>query len=163
MVYGRHMFIADMMSTQRSESMNNVLKKYLKPKHNMLYFFEHYIRLVEDRRYKELLAEFKMRDTSPMLKVNVEMLRDASVIYTPQVFQMFQEEYIKALDCSMDKTNKTEDQTEYKVKYSSKVTEHQGVRRINLVVLNMLKTLLNCKYKTIKCDAMAHSHPNDQQ
>ncbi|CAN1131790.1 Protein FAR1-RELATED SEQUENCE 5 [Linum perenne] len=125
MVYGRHMFTTDMMSTQRSESMNNVLKKYLKPKHNMLYFFEHYTRLVEDRRYKELLAEFKMRDTSPMLKVNVEMLRDAPMIYTPQVFQMFQEEYIKALDCSIDKTNKTADHTEYKVKYSSKVTEHR--------------------------------------
>ncbi|KAK9993571.1 hypothetical protein SO802_023274 [Lithocarpus litseifolius] len=32
MVYGRHMFTADMKSTQCSESMNSVLKKYLKPK-----------------------------------------------------------------------------------------------------------------------------------
>ena len=36
MVYGRHMFTADMKSTQRNESMNSVLKKYLKRKHDLL-------------------------------------------------------------------------------------------------------------------------------
>jgi len=29
MVYGRHTFTADMVSTQRSKSMNNILKKIL--------------------------------------------------------------------------------------------------------------------------------------
>ncbi|CAN1820272.1 Protein FAR1-RELATED SEQUENCE 9 [Linum perenne] len=46
------------------------------------------------------------------------------MIYTPQAFQMFEEEYIKTLDFKIDQTSKTEDQIEYKVKYSSKVTEH---------------------------------------
>ncbi|XP_062011757.1 protein FAR1-RELATED SEQUENCE 5-like [Rosa rugosa] len=36
LVYGRHTFTADMKSTQRSECMNNVLKKYLRPEHNLL-------------------------------------------------------------------------------------------------------------------------------
>ena len=59
MVYGRHMFTADMKSTQCSESMNNVLKKYLKSKYNLLRFLEHYSRLLVDKCYQELQAEFK--------------------------------------------------------------------------------------------------------
>ena len=61
MVYGRHMFTADMKNTQRSESMNNVLKKYLKLKYNFLPFLEHYSRVLADRRRQELQAEIKMR------------------------------------------------------------------------------------------------------
>jgi zinc finger SWIM domain-containing protein 3 len=49
MVYGRHMFTADMKTTQRSESMNNVLKKYLKSKYNLLRFLEHYSKLLADK------------------------------------------------------------------------------------------------------------------
>ncbi|XP_055959717.1 protein FAR1-RELATED SEQUENCE 5-like [Mercurialis annua] len=52
MVCGRHMFTADMMSTQRSESMNNVLKKYLDAKNNFTHFFDNYNRLLSDKRYK---------------------------------------------------------------------------------------------------------------
>ncbi|XP_059654559.1 protein FAR1-RELATED SEQUENCE 5-like [Cornus florida] len=58
MVYGRHTFTVDMKSTQRSESMNNVLKNYLKPRHDLLRFFEHYERFLADRRYEELHADF---------------------------------------------------------------------------------------------------------
>ena len=35
MVYGQHMFTIDMKITQRNESMNSVLKKYLKRKHGL--------------------------------------------------------------------------------------------------------------------------------
>ena len=36
MLYGQHMFTVDMKITQRNESMNSVLKKYLKRKHDLL-------------------------------------------------------------------------------------------------------------------------------
>ena len=49
MVYGRHMFTADMKSTQCSESMNGVLKKYLKPKHSLLQFFGHYSKVLSNK------------------------------------------------------------------------------------------------------------------
>ena len=54
MVYGRYMFTADMKSTQRSESINNVLKKYLKPKHDFMRFSGHYSRVLVDKRHQEL-------------------------------------------------------------------------------------------------------------
>ncbi|XP_050217789.1 protein FAR1-RELATED SEQUENCE 5-like [Mercurialis annua] len=124
MVYGRHMFTADMMSTQRSESMNNVLKKYLDAKNNFMHFFDNYNRLLSNKRYEELLIEFKMRERVPILQADVEMLRHASKIYTPTVFKMFQDEYMKILDCIMYKVDKSEHITSYKVQCGRKDQEH---------------------------------------
>ena len=89
MVYGRHMFTAIMKSTQRNESMNSVLKKYLKPKHGLLQFFGHYSRVLSDERSQELQAEFKMRQTTPVLQFDFEMLRHAAKLYSPEIFKMF--------------------------------------------------------------------------
>ncbi|KAK4594706.1 hypothetical protein RGQ29_018416 [Quercus rubra] len=111
MVYGRHMFTADMKSTQRSESMNSVLKKYLKPKHGLLQFFGHYSR-------------FKMRQTTPVLQFDFEMLRHAAKLYSPEIFKMFQDEYVKIVDCTIYKASKSDSITEYRVKYRNKTQEH---------------------------------------
>ncbi|XP_050259986.1 protein FAR1-RELATED SEQUENCE 5-like [Quercus robur] len=124
MVYGRHMFTADMKSTQRSESMNNVLKKYLKSKYTFLPFLEHYSRILADRRCQELQAEFKMRQTTPVLQLDVEMLRHAVMLYTPKMFKMFQDEYMKMGDCTIFKVSKSDTIIEYKVKYRQKTQEH---------------------------------------
>ncbi|XP_062101559.1 protein FAR1-RELATED SEQUENCE 9-like isoform X2 [Humulus lupulus] len=59
LVYGRDSFCANMTTTQRSESMNNVLKHYVSYQHSMLRFFQHFERLVDDRRYEESKADFK--------------------------------------------------------------------------------------------------------
>lgn len=124
LVYSRHTFTADMMSTQRSESMNNVLKKYLMPSHNLLRFFEHYERVLEDRRYEELIADFKMMQTSPILVTNAEMLQHAVDIYTPEVFKLFQKEYIGILNCYIYEVAKFGMTYEYKVTYSGRSQEH---------------------------------------
>jgi zinc finger SWIM domain-containing protein 3 len=39
LVYGRQVFCADMKSTQRSESINGVLKRYLDPRKKITRFF----------------------------------------------------------------------------------------------------------------------------
>jgi zinc finger SWIM domain-containing protein 3 len=137
MVYGRHMFTADMKTTQRSESMNNVLKKYLKSKYNLLRFLEHYSRLLADKRHQELQAEFKMSQTTPILRVDVEMLRHAVKLYTPEVFQIFQDEYMKMGDCTIYKASKSDTITEYKVKYRQRPQEH-------LVKFEASTTIVQC-------------------
>ena len=40
LVYGRETFCADMTTTQRCETMNNVTKGYVSDKHNLFKFFE---------------------------------------------------------------------------------------------------------------------------
>ena len=41
MVYGCHTFTTDMVSTQRIESMNNIMKRYLKCNFDLLMFLKH--------------------------------------------------------------------------------------------------------------------------
>ncbi|KAL6572221.1 hypothetical protein OROMI_013179 [Orobanche minor] len=124
LVYGRDTFTADMKSTQRSEGMNNVLKKYLKPEHNLLRFFEHYERVLSDRRYEELCADFKMIDTTPVLAISAHMLEHGAEVYTPEVFLLFQKEFVRIHNYSVHKVGKNEMTSEYILSYSSEHNEH---------------------------------------
>ncbi|XP_059626986.1 protein FAR1-RELATED SEQUENCE 5-like [Cornus florida] len=124
MVYGRHTFTADMKITQRSESMNSVLKNYLKPKLNLLCFLEHYERVLNDRRYEELFADFKMMQSMPDLLTNVETLCHGAKIYTPKIFKSFQEEYMRLGDYNIYKLAKEGLKAEYKVSCVGKSREH---------------------------------------
>ncbi|BBN70320.1 Far-red impaired responsive family protein [Prunus dulcis] len=99
LIYGRQTFCADITTTQRSESMNSCIKKYVSYKYDLLRFFQHFQRLVEDRRYEELKAEFKASQSSPTLSFPVEILKHAANVYTPKVFKVFQDELCKAYDC----------------------------------------------------------------
>ena len=137
MVYGRHMFIVDMKSTQRSESVNCVLKKYLKPKYNLLQFFGHYSRLLVDKQGKELQAEFKMRQTTPVLLVDTVMLRHATKLYIPEIFQMFQAEYFKIGVCISFKAKIYDGITEHKVTYRQRTQEH-------IIKYEALTTTIQC-------------------
>ncbi|KAL6289829.1 hypothetical protein ACE6H2_007339 [Prunus campanulata] len=101
LVYGRQTFCADITTTQRSESMNSCIKKYVSYKYDLLRFFQHFQRLVEDRRYEELKAEFKASQSSPTLSFPVEILKHAANVYTPKVFKLFQDELCKAYDCAL--------------------------------------------------------------
>ncbi|KAK2968198.1 hypothetical protein RJ640_001030 [Escallonia rubra] len=73
---------------------------------------------------QELKSEFKMRQTSPVLIANVEMLRHAVEVYTPKMFNMFQYEYTKAWDYSIHKVSKSENVSDYKVVFGGKGREH---------------------------------------
>ncbi|KAK8526158.1 hypothetical protein V6N12_020639 [Hibiscus sabdariffa] len=72
LVYGRQTFCADMSTTQRSESMNNQIKMYIGYKYDLLRFFHHFERLLADRRYEELKADFKKNQSKPSLPYPVK-------------------------------------------------------------------------------------------
>nr|XP_028952715.1 protein FAR1-RELATED SEQUENCE 5-like [Malus domestica] len=99
LVYGRQTFCVDITTTQRSESMNSAIKKYVNYKYDLLRFVKHFERLVDDRRYQELRAEFKASQSSPTLSFPVEILKHAAGIYTPAMLKWFQNELCKAHDC----------------------------------------------------------------
>ncbi|XP_058095713.1 protein FAR1-RELATED SEQUENCE 5-like [Magnolia sinica] len=102
-VYGKNAFCADMKSTQRSESLNKELKRYLNPEQNIIKFFEHFERLVDDRRNAELEANFKMTQSSPIVLLPVRILEHAASVYTSTIFKLFQAEYINSLDQTVKK------------------------------------------------------------
>ena len=42
LVYGRENYCADMMTTQRNKSLNNVIKKYTGDQHDLFKIFHHF-------------------------------------------------------------------------------------------------------------------------
>ena len=95
MVYGRNTFSASKKSTQLSESFNSLLKDYLKSDLDIVQFFKHFQRAVDDVCYNEVRANYDMSRKIPILKVNAPLLRHARDIYIGTVFIMFQDEFKK--------------------------------------------------------------------
>lgn len=115
LVYGREHFCADMSSTQRSEGMNSQIKLYISYNCNMLRFFKHFERLVEDRRYAELKADYKAYHSQPSLPQQVEILKHAGKVYTPAIYKKFYNEMWRAWDCELHKDNDDGIMSHYKV------------------------------------------------
>ncbi|XP_027093748.1 protein FAR1-RELATED SEQUENCE 5-like [Coffea arabica] len=56
------------------------------------------LRLLEDRRYEELKADFRANISFLVLQYPCELLKHAANIYTPEAFKCFQTEWCKSLD-----------------------------------------------------------------
>ena len=52
------------------------------------------------------------------------MLRHVAKLYTPKMFKMFQDEFMKMGDCKIFKVSKSDTIIEYKVKYRQKTQKH---------------------------------------
>ncbi|XP_059436424.1 protein FAR1-RELATED SEQUENCE 9-like [Corylus avellana] len=91
--YVKMSFSAGMTSTQLSESLNADLKDYLQSDYDIVKFFTHFERLLNDKRYKELVAEYNLRQKLPKIKMFSPMLIQAANIYTCQQFLKFQKQY----------------------------------------------------------------------
>ncbi|KAI3940961.1 hypothetical protein MKW92_033439 [Papaver armeniacum] len=101
LVYGRDTFSAEITTTQRSESLNSVIKRYVSYKYDLLRFFRRFEKLVEDRRYEELKSDFQASQSFPAISFPVEILKHAAKVYTPQIFKLFQIQLCRAHDCAV--------------------------------------------------------------
>ncbi|XP_058217332.1 protein FAR1-RELATED SEQUENCE 9-like [Rhododendron vialii] len=113
-----------MTTTQRSESMNSVFKRYASYNHDLLQFFHHFQRLVDDPRYEELKADFRATQSTPSLSFPVEMLKHAASMYTSDVFVLFQRELSKAHDCNLKKFGESGTVIEYDISPYGKDDQH---------------------------------------
>ncbi|XP_028126026.1 protein FAR1-RELATED SEQUENCE 9-like [Camellia sinensis] len=104
-----------MTTTQCSESMNSVVKKYVNYKHDLFLFFQHFQRLINDCRYEELKADFRASQSTPSLTFLVEILKHAASMYSQEVFELFQAKLCKAYDCNMHLCGEDGTVTEYKI------------------------------------------------
>lgn len=121
--YGRHVFCADIKSSLQSESMGSVLKRYLSPQLDLVSFFKHYERVVDEHRYAELQADFHASQSFPRIPPS-KMLRQAASLYTPVVFEIFRREFELFMDCMLYGCGEVETVSEYKVAVTEKPKEH---------------------------------------
>lgn len=140
LAYGRNSFSADMVSTQRSESMNNELKGYISVKYDILTFFEHFDRLVADKRNEEVKYDFKATQSTPKLKSDLRILSHAARIYTPAVFKVFQEQVMQTLNCNLFYVGDVDAEKVYKIKVC-------GWRNEHIVKFSALECQVKCSCK----------------
>ncbi|KAL0288528.1 UNVERIFIED_CONTAM: protein FAR1-RELATED SEQUENCE 3 [Sesamum angustifolium] len=100
--YGRQSFCADTTTTQCSESMISVFKRYVSYKYNLLQVFHYFERLIDERRYQELKAGLRTCHSTPVASFSVEILKHAASVYTLEVFELFQDELWKAYDSQIE-------------------------------------------------------------
>ncbi|KAF3971516.1 hypothetical protein CMV_004886 [Castanea mollissima] len=92
--YMKNAFTLGIRSTQLSESLNGDLKDYLKSDLDVAEFFEHFDRVIEQKRERELQAEFNARQKFPQLGLkNSPLLKQAVQVYTPVIFRMLHDQY----------------------------------------------------------------------
>jgi zinc finger SWIM domain-containing protein 3 len=142
-----------MSTTQRSESMNNELKRYISIKYDMVTFFHHFERLLADKRFEEVRCDFKATQTTPKMKTEASyMLRQAATTYTPAIFKMFQEQVLRTLN--YDTFICDDSDTQHKV---YKVNFH-GTQRVHVVTFFPEEEKINCSCKKFEFAGILCSH-----
>lgn len=78
-------------------SLNNDLKNHLKSDLDIIRFFNNLERVIKGKRDNELDAEYEARKKFHRIKMRVPILVQASKIYTPCIFEYFQNEYERSM------------------------------------------------------------------
>lgn len=90
MCHTKNAFTLGVRSIQLSESLNVDLEGYLKSDLSMVEFFQHFERVVEQKRHKKLEAEFNTREKLPTLGLmNSYLLKQVAQTYTFVIFKNF--------------------------------------------------------------------------
>ena len=58
-----------MSTIQKSESINNLIKKQINYNYDLLCFLHHFQKLVDDRRYEELKSDFKATQSIHLVEI----------------------------------------------------------------------------------------------
>ncbi|KAJ3678502.1 hypothetical protein LUZ60_002305 [Juncus effusus] len=90
----KNVYHLGMHSFQTSEILNRYLnKEYLKSDLDMAEFFKNFEKRVKKKREREIESEFDLRRNLPRAKLKTRILLQMCRIYTPKVFEIFQNEY----------------------------------------------------------------------
>ncbi|KAM3712710.1 hypothetical protein ACJW30_01G203100 [Castanea mollissima] len=107
--YVKRTFTARMKTTQLSESFNADLKDCLRTNLNIVEFFPHFERVVNQKRDKELEAEYNSRHKFPRLKLKSSpMLNQVATMYTFMLFDSFQTEVEEVMALSILERNESQ-------------------------------------------------------
>ncbi|KAI4348248.1 hypothetical protein L6164_008994 [Bauhinia variegata] len=123
--YGRHIFCADVTSVLLLENHTGNLKKCLKNDYDVLPFFKYLSKVMNDWNYKEIEANYGMRQHVPELMGDVILLKHARDPYTPKIFELFQQEYETCLNLVVKDSREIGSLYEYKVSLYEQVREYR--------------------------------------
>uniref|UniRef100_A0A803PZF9 SWIM-type domain-containing protein n=1 Tax=Cannabis sativa TaxID=3483 RepID=A0A803PZF9_CANSA len=86
--------------------------------------FQHFERLIDDRRYEELKADFRVSQRNLAPSLPIEILNHAANVYTPAVLRMFEVDFSKAYSCVMELIAELGVMREYKLTPNGKSFHH---------------------------------------
>lgn len=113
--FGQNRFFVDVKGFHLGEMLSHKLRSYLNPDLDVVQFLNHFERIVEEQRYKEIEASDEMKGCLPKLMGNVVVLKHASVAYTPRAFEIFQQRYENSLNVIVNQHKRDGYLFEYKV------------------------------------------------
>lgn len=141
-----------MRSKQLSKSLNADLKNHLKTDQDLVGFFTEFHRAVEKRRYKELTAEYGARQKMPSLKIKYSpMLNQVSEIYTPTIFEEFQDEFDSSLALVVKDHTVNDNVHEYMLAH------YDGGDDQRVICEKSTQSVL-CSCRKYECEAILCSH-----
>lgn len=113
-MYGRNGYFIDKENTHIGENFSKSLMDLLSSDLEVLQFFKNYEISVDELQYKELKANCKTNLCKPKLMANEAILKQASELYTPKAFEVFQREYEKSLNVVVNLCSENESLLKYK-------------------------------------------------
>ncbi|KAL4638866.1 hypothetical protein ACB092_03G177800 [Castanea dentata] len=138
--YVKRTFTAGMKTTQLSESFNADLKDCLRTDLNIVEFFTHFERVVNQKWDKELEAKYNSRHKFPRLKLKSSpMLNQVATVYTPTLFDLFQTEVKEVMALSILERNVSQTHS-YVVRVFNQYGKYE-------VIWNPLDETLSCSYR----------------
>ncbi|KAG9444736.1 hypothetical protein H6P81_016076 [Aristolochia fimbriata] len=96
-IYSKHIFMANMRTTQRSEGMNSFLDKYVNRKTTFSDFVLRFERVLKRLRQHETEADHEMNYSKPLLKTNFDVEKQMVDIYTKFIFYKFQADVVESV------------------------------------------------------------------
>ena len=101
--FSLHIFNGCMKSTQSSESMNNVLRKFSSKTMNLTEFVHHYEEQCEKMRLAEKDEDYRCKHGTPQIQVKgSKLLMQAADVYTVTIYNLFADEFISSLTVHLE-------------------------------------------------------------
>ncbi|PIA25602.1 hypothetical protein AQUCO_11000019v1 [Aquilegia coerulea] len=105
-VYSRHIFQADMMTTERIEIMNSFFEGYMNESLSLNEVLKQFGEALACRREEEIKEDIQSEQTRPVLKLGVPMELQAADVYTGSLFKKFHYEFCESFNYIAEETGR---------------------------------------------------------
>ncbi|XP_073137623.1 protein FAR1-RELATED SEQUENCE 5-like [Henckelia pumila] len=144
-------FGASLLYDETAETFMWLFDTFAKAMNGKTPFFQHFRRLVDDRRYEELKADLRTNHSTPVLSFPVEIIKHAVSVYTHETFQLFQNELSKTHDSKLEVVTESEVISHYKISFFSKQYQHT-------VTYDLSDDKISCSCKRFEFAGLLCSH-----